>query len=143
MFLGLGGFHFEKIVLGCVRSYLKPSGISSVLVATECFGEATVDSVINGTNYIRSKEGIARIHESIYLLMLEQFIQDTNYEMDINKIETIINNDFKFWNADINDFDSFSKDFFEYLKKRSNDSLNFNSWYIFVFRIYPIIRDLT
>ena len=49
LFLGLGGFHFEKIVYGCVGSYLQPSGISSVLVATECFGSEVVKSVMEGT----------------------------------------------------------------------------------------------
>ena len=30
LFLGFVGFHFEKIVYGCVGPYLQPSGISSV-----------------------------------------------------------------------------------------------------------------
>jgi len=36
IFLGLGGFHKEKIVLACLCTYLEASGIFAVLVETEC-----------------------------------------------------------------------------------------------------------
>ena len=36
IFLGLGGFHMEKIVRACLGAYLESSGIFSVLVETEC-----------------------------------------------------------------------------------------------------------
>ena len=38
IFLGLRGFHMEKIVLACLGAYLEPSGIFAVLVETECYG---------------------------------------------------------------------------------------------------------
>ena len=38
IFLGLGGFYMEKIVLACLGSYLEPSRIFGVLVETEYYG---------------------------------------------------------------------------------------------------------
>lgn len=51
IFIGLGGFHMEKIVFECLGSYLEPSGIFSVLVATECYGMDTINGVISGSHY--------------------------------------------------------------------------------------------
>ena len=51
IFLGLGGFHMEKIVLACLGVYLEPSGIFAVLVETECYGTETV---ISGSHYSRA-----------------------------------------------------------------------------------------
>ena len=34
IFLGIGGFHLEKIVIACCGKYLEESGIDSVLVET-------------------------------------------------------------------------------------------------------------
>jgi hypothetical protein len=45
IFLGLGGFHMEKIVLACLGSYLEPSGIFNVLVETEYFGTDVINMV--------------------------------------------------------------------------------------------------
>ena len=39
IFLGIGGFHIEKIVLACLGLYLEPSGIFDVVVErTEYYG---------------------------------------------------------------------------------------------------------
>ena len=32
IFLGIGGFHLEKVVIGCLGTYLKSSGIQNLLV---------------------------------------------------------------------------------------------------------------
>ena len=39
IFLGLGGFRMEKIILACLGACLEPSGIFLVLVETECYGQ--------------------------------------------------------------------------------------------------------
>ena len=57
IFLGMGGFHTEKIVLACLGKYLEKSGIEKVFEITETFGPDTVKSVLNGGHYIRSKKG--------------------------------------------------------------------------------------
>ena len=54
IFLGLGGFHMEKIVLACLGASLEPSGIFTVLVETECYGTDVIKSVISGSHYSRA-----------------------------------------------------------------------------------------
>ena len=58
IFLGMGGFHTEKIVLACLGKYLEKSGIKKVFEITETFGPDTVKSVLNGGHYIRAKKGM-------------------------------------------------------------------------------------
>ena len=55
IFLGLGGFHMEKIVFACLGAYLEPSGIFSVLIETECYGQDTINCVISGSHYVRAR----------------------------------------------------------------------------------------
>ena len=73
IFLGLGGFHMEKIVFACLGTYLEPSGIFSVLVETECYGTDTTNGVISGSHYSRARTAHSLIHEVIMSLMLKAF----------------------------------------------------------------------
>ena len=83
---------------GCVGSYLQPSGISSVLVATECFGSEVVNSVMEGTHYVRSKEGILRVHESILSRMIEEFTSHTGKQiLDSGFINSLISGKLSSW----------------------------------------------
>ena len=43
----------EKIVLACLDSYLKLSGIFTVLVETECYGAEISKTVISSSQYSR------------------------------------------------------------------------------------------
>ena len=58
IFLGMGGFHTEKIVHACLGKYLEKSGIEKLFEITETFGPDTVKSALNGGHYIRSKKGV-------------------------------------------------------------------------------------
>ena len=49
IFLDLGGFHREKVVIACVGRFLEDVGVDSVFVANEIFG------LINGSHYVRAK----------------------------------------------------------------------------------------
>ena len=57
LFLGMGGFHTEKIFLACLGKYLEKSGTENVFEVTETFGPDAVKCVLNGGDYIRSKKG--------------------------------------------------------------------------------------
>ena len=70
IFLGLGGFHMEKIVLACLGAYLEPSGIFTVLVETESYGTDVIKTVISGSHYSRGRTAHSVIHTS---MMLEPF----------------------------------------------------------------------
>ena len=52
IFLGLGGFDMEKVVLACLGSFLKESGAKSVFVEAEVFGPVLIDSVLDGGHYV-------------------------------------------------------------------------------------------
>ena len=51
MFLGLGGFHTEKVVLACISKFLEGSGVEEILVQTKPFELDTVKAVMNGGHY--------------------------------------------------------------------------------------------
>ena len=63
IFLGIRGFHLEKVVIGCLGAYLESSGIQNLMVEEEIFGPTVVNSVMNGGNYIRGKRGMSLIAE--------------------------------------------------------------------------------
>ena len=68
IFLGLGGFHLEKVIIASCGKYLEESDIDSIFVEHETFGPDVVSSVIGGGNYVRGKRGIALILEALQRL---------------------------------------------------------------------------
>ena len=73
IFLGLGGFHTEKIVLACLGTYLKESGIEQILVENEIFGPVAVNSVMSGADYALGKRGMSLIAEAMSRLYISAF----------------------------------------------------------------------
>ena len=65
IFLGIGGFYLEKIVIGCFGTYLESSGIQNLLVKEKVYGPAVVNSVMSGRNYIRGKRWMSLIAEAM------------------------------------------------------------------------------
>ena len=57
IFLGIGGFHLEKVIIGCLGSYLVPSGIQHILVEEKVYGPAVVNSVMNGGTIFGERGG--------------------------------------------------------------------------------------
>ena len=45
----------ENIITACCGKYLERSGLSSVLVSNEIFDPQVVNSVIEGSHYVRGK----------------------------------------------------------------------------------------
>ena len=76
IFLGLGGFHMEKILLACLGVYLEPSGMFGVLVETECNGTDVIKTVISGSHYSRACTAHSMIHEVLTSMMLEGFLSE-------------------------------------------------------------------
>ena len=50
--LRIGGFHLQKVVIGCLRAYLDSNGIQNLMVEEEISGAAFVNLVMNGGNNI-------------------------------------------------------------------------------------------
>ena len=87
IFLSLGGFDMEKILLACLGSYLEPSGIFNVLVKTECFGTNVIKSVISGSHYSRAHTSYSLIHEVLTSMMLKAFF--SNYPERQKELEVL------------------------------------------------------
>ena len=86
-FLGIIGFHLEKIVFTCCGKYLEESGIESVLTETAIYGISVVNSVMNGRNYIRGKREMTLIAETLEHLQLSAFIESSSWNFEgISKI---------------------------------------------------------
>ena len=55
IFLGIGGFHFEKVVIGCFGTYLEWSVIQNISVKEKVCKPAGFDSVMTAGNHIQGK----------------------------------------------------------------------------------------
>ena len=126
IFLGLGGFHMEKIVFTCLGAYLEPSGIFSVLVETECYGTDTINSVISGSHYSRARTAHSLINEVIMTLMLEAF-QEEYPEKSILFEDLILNCQSEEmttenWNIKRKQSEALEVDFQDYLKEKAQQS---------------------
>ena len=75
IFLGLGGFHLEKILIACAGKFLEESGVENVFVENEIFGPGVVKTVMNGGHYVRGKRGMTLISEALHRLQISQFIE--------------------------------------------------------------------
>jgi hypothetical protein len=78
IFLGLGGFHTEKVMIACCGKYLEDTVIDSILVENEVYGPENVKSVMNGGNYVRGIRGMGIVSELLYNLLLDQFLIGTD-----------------------------------------------------------------
>ena len=54
----LGGFHTAKCVQHSIGKYIRGSGWKEPLRQTSIFGVKNVDSVLDGTSYVRSLKGL-------------------------------------------------------------------------------------
>ena len=50
IFLGLGGFHMEKVLLACCGLFVEDVGVENLFVENEIFGPGIVKSVLSGGN---------------------------------------------------------------------------------------------
>ena len=69
----LGGFHYSKVLLRYVGRYISGSGMDDALIEAEVFGKRTLSSVLTGSHYYRSMQGMLMICEMIDALSWEAF----------------------------------------------------------------------
>ena len=76
----LGGFHMAKCVQRAIGKYIKGTGLEDALVETGVFGVKVMESVIGGTNYVRSLRGIQILSGAIELSKWKAFweVNDKN-----------------------------------------------------------------
>ena len=63
IFLGLGGYHTENVIIAYCGKYVADTGINSILVENEVY-------VMNEGNYIRGIRGMAIDSEFLHSLLL-------------------------------------------------------------------------
>ena len=74
IFLGMGPFHMEKIVISYLGKFLGCIGIDLALIETETFGKHVVEnSVMTGGHYCKAKEAMSLVSEVMTSLMFEEF----------------------------------------------------------------------
>jgi len=87
IFLGLGGFHTEKVLIGCCGAYLRETGIDSVLVENGIYDPGNVQSVLSGGNCIRGKRGMLLIAEVLYQLQIEVFESSESFKQPLDDLQ--------------------------------------------------------
>ena len=77
LFIGLGPFHTDKIVISCLGKFLGISGIDHAMVESMVFGKGVVEgSVMNGGDYVKGKSGMALVAEVMNTFLFKQFIEE-------------------------------------------------------------------
>lgn len=150
IFLGLGGFHMEKVMIACCGKYLEETGIDTVLAENEVYGPGVVKSVMDGGHYVRGIRGMSIVSEVIQALQINEFVnQNGEYVFDtaneiVKKISEMLSNkedvvnEWKHLNAMVK-----SKEIEVFRTKGEETSSQFAFWNAFIQTIYPVLRDLT
>ena len=155
IFLGMGPFHMEKIVIACLGKFLGCIGIDLALIETEAFGKLVVEnSVMTGGHYCKGKEAMSLVSEVMTVLMFEEFQTDqdsTHCELE-KQIETMETKMQQALDVDHTEFREIweeskllhadlKKSFTEWKETSGNENVRY--WSLFLDELYPILRDLT
>ena len=156
IFLGLGGFHLEKIVIACTGKFLEESGVESVFVDNEIFGTGVVKTVMNGGRYVRGKRGMGLISEALHRLQLIEFIKVTDCSQfqglleDIAELQRMFEKEMlhqrkiqRKWREGKEKMSDFTEIFDKYKEEGKLKSEQFQYWNKVLEEIIPILRDLT
>ncbi len=90
--LCLGSFHMIKVLLGCLGKYIQGSGAETIFIETSIFGINVVQSVLGGTNYVRSVKGMMLLSEAMDRLRWCQFFKENgtaNYMQDLHLLNDL------------------------------------------------------
>ena len=151
IFIALGPFHMEKIVLSCLGKYLSIIGMDISLKESGVFGPDVVDSkVMNGGDYVKNKDGFALIAEVMNSIMFKQFLVEepaTNLQLsdmlyDVSRFVANLDSydEFKIGWEHCKTFQKHILDAYEVWKSSSGNE-NVQYWAYFIDQVYPIQRD--
>ena len=80
IFIGLGGFHTEKVLLACCGIYLKDIGARDIFVTNEIYGPlVTENAILNGKDYVQSREAMRNLAESVNRVSKNSNLRSWNY----------------------------------------------------------------
>ena len=77
LILMLGGFHTAKCLQHSIRKYIRGSGVEESLRQTRVIGVKSLDSVLDGTHYVRSLKGLFILANAVKKLKWSAFTQTT------------------------------------------------------------------
>ena len=152
IFLGLGGFHTEKVMIACCGKYLEDTGIDSILVENEVYGPENVKHIINGGHHVRGIRGMAIVSEVLYSLLLDQFlieIDENTQNQVVQQVKSISQLISETNNQSTNtEWEKLttkmkSLGFDEFNENRKKKSEQFLFWHNFISKVFPVLRDLT
>ena len=86
VFFMLGSFHTAKTALKCAGKYIRGSGVSDAMIECGLFGPKSVETVLNGSHYYRSFNGIIMLAEAIERLRYEAFWKQADHS-SFNELE--------------------------------------------------------
>jgi len=150
IFLGLGGFHMEKVLIACCGVYLKESGIDTVFVENEIYGPGVVQSVLSGSNYNRGKRGMMILSEVLQQLQLEAFTSSTvftdqnNATEELKKFQEIVKCEdvHRTWKHFQERLAGFLTSYNYFISERCSVNNQFKFWNVFVNDVVPVLMDL-
>ena len=147
--LCLGSFHLIKTLLACIGKYISGSGCRTIWTESRAFGVDVVESVLSGSDYERSVEGIKLLEECISQLQWIEFLQDnaSNYIEELEKIKSLklaVSQKKKTESQKyLQEFKCMSKellkDFNKFRIERSKISENFRYWDNFVKMVHTLL----
>ena len=76
MFLCLGHFHWTRVLLRCQGKLLRRSGPDDALIDIAVFGPGVIESVLNGSHYVRALTGMLIVEDTIKSLQWQMFWHD-------------------------------------------------------------------
>lgn len=72
--LRIGTFHLQKNFLRCLGQYIEGSGLDSILVEANVYGENTLASILKGAQYNRGIRAHKLMYEALRSIQLTEFI---------------------------------------------------------------------
>ena len=91
LFAMLGTLHMEKVLLKCCGRYLVGSGIDDALIEGEVFGKKVLVSVLYGSHYVRSLEGMFVVSEALYMFAWEAFLETKKGSPEMESVRKLRN----------------------------------------------------
>ena len=157
IFIGLGGFHTEKVILACCGIYLKDIGARDIFVTNEIYRPlVTENAILTGKDYVQSREAMRNLAESVNRIRIEKF-KSTQLELlkpfdqlvaDICSVLNEDRSEDRFLNAWTNlrsfvDKIKFRETFRLFNETGATQSELWSYWNIFLDAIMPVVIDLT
>lgn len=163
IWLGMGPFHWTKILVAGMGKFLEHSGITKALYKSGAFLKGAAEtSVMKGGDYIYGKDGMSVIAETMTRLQFETFKESEDYNVcnmsinheDIQRCMAALS-DQSYGNTTMEDYEQFiqlwetsklslinlKERFYEFCINNNCGNENFVYWNLFIHQIFPILRD--